>query len=82
MSLTPGGHLSFNDEMLKIYEASYYSDKTGEIGKIVLAHKKQIVLQLEKGQVLLNVLQRPGKKMMSASDFNNGVHDLEGSILK
>ena len=82
LSLTPGGHLSFNDEMLKIYEASYYSDKTGEIGKIVLAHKKQIVLQLEKGQVLLNVLQRPGKKMMSASDFNNGVHDLEGSILK
>lgn len=82
LSLTPGGHLFFHDEMLKIYEASYYSDKEGEVGKIVLAHKKQIVLQLEKGQVLLNVLQRPGKKMMSASDFNNGVHDLEGSILK
>ncbi len=82
LALTPGGHLIYNDEILKIYSASYYSDKSGEVGKIVLAHKKQIILQLEKGQVLLNLLQRPGKKMMSASDFNNGVHNFEGAILK
>ena len=82
LSLTPGAHLLFNDEIIKIYSASYYSDETGEVGKIVLAHKKQIILQLEKGRVLLTLLQRPGKKMMSASDFNNGVHNFEGSILK
>lgn len=82
LSLTPGGYLLLGDEIIKIYSACYYSDETGEVGKIVLAHKKQILLQLEKGRVLLTLLQRPGKKMMSASDFNNGVHNFEGSILK
>ncbi len=82
LSLTPGGYLLLDDEIIKIYSASYCNDNPGEVGKIILAHKKQIILQLEKGQVYLNLLQRPGKKMMSASDFNNGVHNFEGSILK
>lgn len=82
LSLNPGGYLLLNDEIIKIYSASYCSDEVSEVGKIVLAHKKQIILQLEKGQVYLNLLQRPGKKMMSASDFNNGAHNFEGSILK
>lgn len=83
LSLTPGGFLYFNDQTIKIYEAKYYSDKKEkEIGQIVLAKKKQIVLQLQEGQVLLTLLQRPGKKMMSAADFNNGVRDFEGAILK
>ncbi len=83
LSLTPGGHLVFGEEILKIYQASVYNhDVSEETGTVLLAHKKQIVLQLGKGQVLLELLQRPGKKIMTASDFNNGVHDLQGSILK
>lgn len=83
LSFTPGGYLLFQDEILKIYQASAYSqERKVEPGTILLAHKKQIVLQLTKGQVLLELLQRPGKKIMTASDFNNGVHNLEGSVLK
>ncbi len=82
LSLTPGGYLLWNDQMLKIYEAEVFSDKQeAEIGTVVLAHKKQIILQVKEGQVKLNLLQRPGKKMMSTSDFNNGVHDFTGVIL-
>lgn len=83
LSFTPGGYLYRDDEIIKIYEARVYSDKVEkECGTIVLAKKKNIVLQLQSGQVLLTLLQRPGKKMMSASDFNNGVKDFEGAILK
>lgn len=83
LSLTPGGYLFHGNEILKIYQAAYLNDHVeGKIGEILLAHKKQIVLQLKDGQVLLELLQRPGKKMMSASDFNNGVKDFKGAILQ
>lgn len=83
LSLTPGGYVLFKDQMLKIYQANYMNDKVeAAVGTIVYAHKKQILLQLKDGQVSLNLLQRPGKKMMNASDFNNGVRDFQGAILK
>lgn len=83
LSFTPGGYLLFNDMNIKIYKASYYSSKIeDEVGKIILAKKKLIILQLKDGQVNLDLLQRPGKKMMSSIDFNNGVKDFEGAILK
>lgn len=82
LSLTPGGYLLWNEQILKIYAAEVFSDKEeGEVGSVILAHKKQIILQVNHGQVKLTLLQRPGKKMMSASDFNNGVHDFQGVIL-
>ena len=83
LSLTPGGYLLEDDENIKIYEASYYNNKEeAELGTIILAHKKNIILQVKGGQVLIKSLQRPGKKIMTASDFNNGVHNFEGTILK
>lgn len=83
LSLTPGGHLYLNDEIIKIYEAEVYSDDIkAPVGTIVLAKKKDIILQLKDGQIKINLLQRPGKKMMTASDFNNGVRDFQGKILR
>lgn len=83
LSLTPGGYLLHGNEILKIYQASFLNDKVeGKVGEIILAHKKQIILQLKDGQVLLELLQRPGKKMMGASDFNNGVKDFQGAVLQ
>ncbi len=82
LSYKPGGYLFLNDEILKIYQAEYYSDKVeSEVGKIVLAKKKKIILQLSKGQVNLLELQKPGKKMMDSNNFNNG-NKIEGIILK
>lgn len=81
LSFTPGGYILLNDEMIKIFKASFYSnDVTSEIGEIVLARKKDIIIQLKDGQVKLEILQRPGKKMMNAIDFNNGIRDLQGKV--
>ena len=83
LSLTPGGYLLEGEQILKVYQARVYSDEvTAKKGTIVLAKKKQIILQLENGQAALEMLQRPGKKIMSAQDFNNGVRNFEGTILE
>ena len=71
-----------NDE-LKIFEASKLnSSVTAPIGTILEVNKKNLVLQLGKGQVIILTLQRPGKRIMSAADFNNGVRDFKGVVLK
>ncbi len=83
LSYTPGGYLLFNNEMIKVFSVTKANEKKEkENGTIVLAHKKQILLQLADGQVNIDLLQRPGKKMMSAADFNNGAKNFEGAILK
>lgn len=84
LSYTPGGYLLRPDgEILKIFTAEKVNGELkASVGTVVLAKKKQILLQLKDGQVALEELQRPGKKIMKAVDFNNGVHDLEGSVLK
>jgi methionyl-tRNA formyltransferase len=83
LSEEPGAYLYWNDEVIKIFEAEEYVDETKNVpGLVVLAKKKNIVLSLGKGKVRILSIQRQGKKRMSASDFNNGVRDFEGAILK
>lgn len=82
LSLTPGGYVLANGEQLKIYEAEALNDSvTAPVGTIIEAHKKNLVIQLGKGQAKILTLQRPGKKMMSAADFNNGVRDFSKVVL-
>ncbi len=83
LSYEPGAYLDSDLGPIKIYRAAKYSDEiSADIGTIILAKKKQIVLQLSDGQILVQELQRPGKKMMTAADFNNGVHNFEGTVLR
>ena len=83
LSETPGGYLMYNDEKLKIYKASVNDDTVEhEVGTVIKAKKREIILQLSKGTVKLLRLQRPGKKILEAIDFNNGNGNLEGSILR
>ncbi len=79
----PGGFVFYKDSILKIFETKVYDETTEfPIGKVIVAKKKLIVIQVEGGTVSVLRIQKPGKKIMSASDFNNGVHDFEGEILK
>lgn len=83
LSETPGGYLYNRKEILKIYKASYYSDKKEkEVGALLRPSKKELVLQLLNGQVKIEELQRPGKKKMKAIDFLNGVKNIDEIILK
>jgi methionyl-tRNA formyltransferase len=84
LSLTPGGYLLNPDgTILKIYQA----EKAGEenkapLGTVLLAQKDQVVLQVQGGTVRLLNLQKPGKRAMSALDFNNGTRNFAGTVLQ
>ncbi len=82
LSEEPCGHLLLDSEMLKIYRASVHSEEVlAPVGTILKARKKEILLQVSQGIVNLEELQRPGKKRLSASDFNNG-NPIEGKVLE
>lgn len=82
LSYTPGAFLLNGDETIKILKALPYSDRIEkEPGTLFSPKKKVLVLQLEKGQVEILELQRPGKKVSKASDFLNGVRDLSSMRL-
>jgi len=83
LALTPGGYLIWGEEILKIYAAEV-NDSTisGEVGTVIKAAKKDIIIQVTGGTVNLKLLQKPGKKMMGSQDFNNGTHGFEGTLLK
>ncbi len=79
----PGGYLYLDDFKLKIFKASVYDEKTyGQIGEIVIANKKEIILQVNGGTVKLENLQKPGKNRMSNVDFYNGNKNILGVKLK
>jgi len=79
----PGGYLNYGDSILKIYETAPFDLTTdAEVGTIVKAKKKAIVLQVNGGTVQVKRIQKPGKRIMTAADFNNGMHDFEGASLK
>ena len=80
---SPGGFVYCGDSTLKIYETEVYDEvEDHPIGQIVTAKKKSIIIQVGGGKVKIIRLQRPGKKIMFAADFNNGNRDFGGKILK
>ena len=82
LSYNPGAYLYMNNEILKIFKAKYYSDKKEYVpGQLIKLNKKELMLQLNDGQVLLEELQKPGKKITKAVDFINGTHDIDKIIL-
>ena len=80
----PGGYLLLNDfSKLKIYKASVKDYSTnGKIGEIIIANKSEIVLQLEKGTVRLEILQKPGKNKLTNKEFFNGNNNFQNEVLK
>ena len=83
MSFTPGGHLYLGDQIFKIYKAKKVNDMVDhQIGEIVSADKKGLILQVSDGQISLLEVQRQGKKRMDYKSFINGEKNLVGKILK
>ncbi|MFA6830441.1 MAG: methionyl-tRNA formyltransferase [Bacilli bacterium] len=83
ISYLPGAYLYNGNEIIKIYKAQSLNETVDhELGSLIKIGKKTLALQLAHGQVSLLELQRPGKKRMTASDFLNGVKNLEEIRLK
>lgn len=83
LSETPCGYLYLESgEKFKIYKAHYLNVLVeSEVGKIIVAHKKDLIIQLKDGQINLDIVQKSGKNKMDSQSFNNGTAFL-GSVLK
>lgn len=78
----PGAYLLLDNQKFKIYKAKIYSSNvTGEVGKIVQADKRGLILQCKDGQLTLLEVQKEGKKRMDYKSFLNGNQNILGKKL-
>lgn len=79
----PGAYLFMDDTKLKIWKAKVVNDNVkAQVGEIVEASKKGLIMQAIDGQIALLELQKEGKNKMDYSSFLNGNQGLVGKILK
>lgn len=69
----PGAFLLLDNQKFKIYKTKIINHEvTGQIGEIVVADKRGLILQCKNGQLALLEVQKEGKKRMDYKSFLNG----------
>ena len=82
LSDEPGAYLYLDNQKLKIFKAKIANDLvTAEVGTIVQADKRGLLLQTKNGQLAILELQKEGKKRMDYKAFINGNQNLLGTKL-
>ena len=82
LSDEPGAYLYLYNQILKIFKAKIANDLvTAEVGTIVQADKRGLLLQCQNGQLSILELQKEGKKRMDYKAFINGNQNLLGTKL-
>ena len=82
LSDEPGAYLFLDNQKLKIFKAKIANDLvTAEVGTIVQADKRGLLLQCQNGQLAILELQKEGKKRMDYKAFINGNQNLLGTKL-
>ncbi|MFA6675354.1 MAG: methionyl-tRNA formyltransferase [Bacilli bacterium] len=83
LSDRPGAYFLLDEQKIKIFKAELVNlPLHGEIGEIIQADKKGLVIQLKDGQISLLELQKEGKKRLDYCSFINGNRHLLGSVMK
>ena len=69
-----------NNQKVKVFKARVINQNvTAEVGTIVQADKRGLVMQLKDGQLAILELQKEGKKRMDYLSFVNGNQNLLGA---
>ena len=77
LSDQPGAYLLLDNQKFKVFKAKIVNHEIkDEVGKIVLADKRGLVMQCKNGQLALLEVQKEGKKRMDYKSFLNGNQDL------
>lgn len=84
LSYNPGGYLYLDDFKFKVLRCHQINDKiNGQIGEILETKKHNFIVQLKDGQICIDEMQIPGKKIMKTIDFLNGYKEnLVGKLFK
>lgn len=79
----PGAFTYYDDNIIKIWDASYINDNFDKIpGEIIKADKNGVLVAAKKGAILIKELQKLGGKRLSVANFLNGNSLESGEILK
>ena len=82
LSDEPGAYLYLDNQKLKIFKVKIANDLvTAEVGTIVQADKRGLLLQCQNGQLAILELQKEGKKRMDYKAFINGNQNHLGAKL-
>ncbi len=80
LSDEPGAYLYLNNQKVKIFKANIANNVVNaEVGTIVEADKRGLLIQLNNGQLAILELQKEGKKRMDYRSFINGNQNLLGA---
>lgn len=78
-----GINILYNNELLKIYEASLFNNEEDEeIGTLFISSQSELILQVKGGQIKIMTLQKSGKSKVDARSFINGEKAKLPTILK
>lgn len=83
LSNEPGAYFMYESKKVKVFKSKILNDNIdGEIGEIIQADKKGLVIQLINGQMSLLELQKEGKKRIDYLSFVNGERNIVGKVMK
>ena len=78
-----GINILYNNELLKIYEASLYNNQEDKVsGTLFISSQSELILQVKGGQIKIMTLQKSGKSKVDARSFINGEKAKLPTILK
>ena len=71
----PGVYFVYKNEKIKVYKAKVIENKDSTPGKVEKYDKKGLIIGTKNGDILIEILQKPGKKPVNIKDFYNGNRD-------
>ncbi len=72
LAMTPGAYIKVNDINLKVYKAKMVEYTGNEKAGTILSIKKGIIIKTLDSAISLELVQMPGKKIITGKEFSNG----------
>ena len=70
--MTPGAYINVSNINLKVYKASIREYSGNELPGTILSIKKEILIKTKDSAISLELVQMPGKKIITGKEFSNG----------
>ena len=72
LAMTPGAYINVSNINLKVYKASIKEYSGNELPGTILSIKKEILIKTKDSAISLELVQMPGKKIITGKEFSNG----------
>ena len=72
LAMTPGAYINVSNINLKVYKASIREYLGNELPGTILSIKKEILIKTKDSAISLELVQMPGKKIITGKEFSNG----------